>query len=244
MVCLPAKSYGPMSIARQRAAAKAPQSAAIGTPGEGRERRMRRWIVVLSLLVLAAAPGGARAALLGDAAVAYSAERTVTINGRTYTGTVFHIPGRDRDEQDIQGIAEVIILDAAAKQGFLFLPMLKTYVTFAFPPLMAELGDPALRRSPVGQEVVNGVRTTKYRIDHVAADGSRARGFLWVSPRGVLMRLDGTVTGAQGGRPMQLRMELANLAIGPQDPALFQLPPGLVELPSAMLQALLSGKPG
>jgi hypothetical protein len=205
---------------------------------------MRRWIIVLSLLVLAAAPARARVALLGDAAVAYSAERTVTINGRTYTGTVFHIPGRDRDEQEIQGIAEVIILDAAEKQGFLFLPMLKTYVTFAFPPLMAELGDPTLRRSPVGQEMVNGVRTTRYRIDHVAADGSRARGFLWVSARGVLMRLDGTVTRPHGGRPMQLRMELANLAIGPQDPALFQLPPGLVELPSGMLQALLSGKPG
>ncbi len=204
---------------------------------------MRRWIIVLSFLMLAAAPGRARAGLLGDAAVAYSAERTVVLDGRTYTGTVFHIPGRDRDEQDIQGIAEVIILDAAAKQGFLFLPMLKTYVTFAFPPLLAELGDPALRRSPVGQEVVNGVRTTKYRIDHVAADGSRARGFAWVSARGVLMRLDGTITRAHGGRPMQLRMELANLAIGPQDPALFQLPPGLVQLPSGMLQALLSGKP-
>ena len=204
---------------------------------------MRRWIIVLGLLMLATAPGRARAALLGDAALAYSAERTVIINGRTYTGTVFHIPGRDRDEQEIEGIAEVIILDAAAKQGFLFLPRLKTYVTFAFPPLLAELDDPALRRSPMGQEVVNGVRTTKYRIDHVAADGSRARGFIWVSARGVLMRLDGTVTRAHGGRPMQLRMELAKLAIGPQDPALFQLPAGLIELPSGMLQALLSGKP-
>jgi hypothetical protein len=244
MICLSAKSYGPTSIARQRAAAKAPQSAAIGTPNEGRERRMHRWIIVLSFLMLAAAPGRARAGLLGDAAVAYSAERTVVINGRTYSGTVFHIPGRDRDEQDIQGIAEVIILDAAAKQGFLFLPMLKTYVTFAFPPLLAELGDPALRRSPMGQDMVNGVRTTKYRIDHVAADGSRAHGFAWVSARGVLMRLDGTITRAHGGRPIQLRMELANLAIGPQDPALFQLPPGFVQLPSGMLQALLSGKPG
>jgi hypothetical protein len=122
--------------------------------------------------------------------------------------------------------------------------MLKTYVDFPFPPLLAELDEPTLRRWPVGHETVDGVRTTKYRLDHTAADGSRARGFAWLSERGVLMRLDGTLSRAHGGRPMQIRMELAHVAIGPQDPALFRLPPGLVQLPSRMLQTLLGGKSG
>lgn len=205
---------------------------------------MRRWMMVASLLLVVALPEVAHATLLGDATVAYSAQRTVIVNGRTYAGMVFHIPGRDRDEQEIQGIAEVILLDATAKQGFLFLPMLKTYVAFPFPPLLAELDDPALRRWPVGHETVDGVRTTKYRIEHTAADGTRARGFAWLSGRGVLMRLDGTLSRAGGGGPMQIHMELAHLAIGPQDPALFRLPPGLVKLPSNVLEALLGGKSG
>lgn len=205
---------------------------------------MRRWMVLLSLLLAAASPAAARAALLGDAAIAYSAERTVTVNGRSYSGMVFHMPGRDRHEQEIQGIAEVIILDAAAKRGFLMLPMLRTYVPFAFPELMAELDDPGLRRSPVGHETVNGVRTTKYRIDHTAADGSRARGYAWVSAQGVLMRIDGTVARPGGNKPTAIRMELANLAVGPQDPALFQLPQGLIKLPAGALQSLLGGKSG
>jgi hypothetical protein len=204
---------------------------------------MRRWMVLLSLLLIAAAPS-ARPRMLGDAAIGYSAERSVTVNGQTYRGMVFHMPGYDRHEQQIHGIAEVIILDAAAKRGYLILPMLKTYVAFAFPQLMADLDDPALRRSPVGHETVNGIRTTKYRIDETAGNGTRARGFVWLSDKGVLMRIAGTVTRPGRGKPMTIRMELANLAVGPQDPALFRLPPGLVKLPSSAVQSLLGGKAG
>jgi len=205
---------------------------------------MRRFVLWLCPMLVLALAGTSRAALLGDAAVSYAAERTVTVNGNSYSGPVFHIPGHDRHEQEIQGIAEVIILDAAAKQGFLIVPLLKSYVAFGFPKLMAELDDPGLRRAPVGQETVNGVRTTKYRIDHRAADGSHARGFAWVSAQGVLMRIDGTVTRGSG-RPMAIRMELTHLALGPQDPALFEVPAGLVKLPSGALEGLLGrGSPG
>jgi hypothetical protein len=205
---------------------------------------MRRLLLSLCLMLAATAPGAARAALFGDASIAYSAERTVTVNGKSYSGMVFHIPGHERHEQTIQGVAEVVVLDAAAKQGFLIVPMLKTYVTFAFPKVMAELDDPALRRDPVGRETVNGLRTTKYRIDHLATDGSRAQGYAWLSAQGVLMRIDGTVTRGGSGRVTAIRMELSNLALGPQDPALFQVPPGLAQLPAAALEGLLGSNPG
>lgn len=205
---------------------------------------MRRSMVLLSLVLVAAMPGAAHATLFGDADIAYSAERTVTVNGRSYSGMVFHIPGHDRHEQTIQGIAEVVILDAAMKQGFLVVPMLRSYVAFAFPKLMAELDDPGLRRAAVGREMVNGVFTTKFRVDRVSADGSRAQGYAWLSAQGVLMRIDGTITYNGGSKPMAIRMELANLAVGPQDPALFQVPPGLAKLPAAALEGLLGGKSG
>ena len=96
--------------------------------------------------------------------------------------------------------------------------MLKSYVAFGFPSVMAELDAPDLRRSPVGQETVNGVRTTKYRIDHVSAGGSRTQGYAWLSAQGVLMRIDGTITRGNGGRPLAIRMQLANLAVGPAEP--------------------------
>jgi len=206
---------------------------------------MRCRLLLLTVAVLAggAAPV-AQATLLGDAAVAYSAECTVTVDGKSYPGIVFHTPGHQRHEQAVQGIPEIVLLDSAAKQGVLIVPGLKSYVGFAFPKIMAELDDPGLRRAPVGQEVVSGVRTTKYRVDRTTADGARAEGFVWVSAQGVLMRLEGTVTGPGGGRPRAILMTLTNLAIGPQDPRLFELPAGLVKLPPAALGGLLGGRSG
>jgi hypothetical protein len=184
------------------------------------------------------------AAMLGDAAVSYSAERTVVVNGRSYTGMVFHIPGHDRHEQEILGIPEVILLDAGAKQGTLVLPGLNSYLVFAFPHLMAEMDDPSWRQAPEGQEIVNGVRTTKYRIDHSAADGSRAHGMIWISAQGVPMRLEGTVSRPGASARTSIRMELADLKLGRQDPHLFELPPGLIKLPSGALESFLSGRSG
>ena len=74
-------------------------------------------MLLLSLVLVFGAPVAARAALLGDASISYSAERTVTVNGRSYTGMVFHVPGHERHEQEIQEIPEIVILDAATKQA-------------------------------------------------------------------------------------------------------------------------------
>jgi hypothetical protein len=207
---------------------------------------MRRSKILLTfVLALAGLPlAGARATLLGDAAVSYSADSTVTVNGRSYAGTVFHVPGRDRHEQEIQGIAEVVILDGTAMRGWLVLPRLGSYVEFTFPQLMAELNAQTLLRAPLGHETVNGVRTTKYRIDHTAADGLRAQGFAWVSADGVLMRLDGSVNRPGASQATAIRLELDNLRLGRQERALFELPPGLTRLPGGALAPLLGGRSG
>jgi hypothetical protein len=205
---------------------------------------MCRRILLLALTLLASGAPAVQATLLGDASVAYSAECTVTVDGKNYVGTVFHTPGHQRHEQAVQGVQEILLLDGAAKQGVLIVPGLKSYIAFAFPKVMAELDDPSLRHTPVGQEVVGGVRTTKYRVDRTTADGARAQGFVWVSAQGVLMRLDGTVTRPGGTRPTAIVLALTNLIVGPQDPGLFERPPGLLKLPAAALGGLLGGRPG
>jgi hypothetical protein len=207
-------------------------------------RFCRRALLATLAATLLVAPGGAtQAAMLGDATLSYSAFRTVTVDGHSYRGRVFHVPGHERHEQEMAGFAEVVLLDARAKEGVLLLPDIKAYVDFAFPPIMAEFDDPDLRNAALGQEMVNGVRTTKYRIDHTAADGSQASGFAWVSGQGVLMRIDGTFLQRGATHGTSITMELAELKPGPQDRRLFELPPGLLQLPSAALQAFLTGRP-
>jgi len=209
---------------------------------------MRTPKALLVLLVLFLFASGAatqsRAAMLGDAKVAFRAERTVTVDGRRYVGTLIHAPGHQRHEQDLLGMHEVFLLDIAAARGFLVLPGLKTYVEFPFPALMAELDAPDLVRSPLGDETISGMHTTKYRIDHRAKDGSRAEGFAWVSRAGVLMKLDIQVARARGGRPLAIAMELSHVEIGPQDAHSFDLPAGFSRLPADALGPLMGGKPG
>jgi hypothetical protein len=208
---------------------------------EGRVVKFQHFAAALALLAcVVAAP--ADAVVLGDSTQPFHAQRTVTIDGRTYTGSVFVEPGHQRHEQDLFGMHEVFLLDIAEARGFLVLPSVKTYVAFPLPPLLAELDSPDLVSAPEGEATVAGVKTTKYRIDHTAADGSRARGHLWISRADALMKLDVTVTRPHGGKPVQIAMELSHVEPGAVDPGMFALPQGMTELPPEALEPLLGAR--
>lgn len=188
------------------------------------------------LAVIAAAPAGATGLL--DAPLSYSATRTVTVNGRPYSGPIFHVPGRERHEQVLLGMQEVFILDDSQGAGVLVLPGLKTMVEFQFPPLLSALVDPALRKEALSEETIDGVAATKYRVTKTAPDGMRGEGFLWISRRGILMKLAGSVT-APGGHRTNIDMVLSGLKEGPQKPELFAPPQGMNKLPADALAPLL-----
>ena len=192
--------------------------------------------VVVSALALPA-----QAAALLDAPVSFSATRTVTINGKPYTGSMFHEPGRERDEQKLGAMDMAFILNGEASQGFLVVPSIKTYVTFPFPPLLSALIDAQMEKNkPVGEDTIDHIPTTKYRVEKTTSDGTHGEGFVWVSKRGVLMRLDGTVT-TPGGHKTKIAMKLADVKEGPQRPELFAAPANMNELPFQALAPLLSG---
>lgn len=182
----------------------------------------------------------ARAAALLDAPVSFSATRTVTIDGKVYTGAEFHEPGRERDEQKLGAMDMAFILDGQSSEGFLVVPSIKTFVSFPFPPLLSALIDSEMEKTPVGDELVDRVPTTKYRVEKTTDDGSHGEGFVWVSKRGVLMRLDGVVT-RPSGRKTRIAMHLADVKEGPQRPELFAPPADMNELPFQALAPLLGG---
>jgi len=183
----------------------------------------------------------ARAADLLDAPVSYSATRTVTVNGKVYSGPMFHVPGHERHEQTLLGMAEVFLLDDQQGAAVLVMPALKTMVEFPFPPLMTSLLDSSLAKSAVGEEKIDDIPATKYRVDKTAPDGTRGEGFLWVSRRGVLLKLAGIVT-APGGHQTAIQMALSDVKEAPQAPALFTPPAGLAKLPAEALAPLLGWK--
>jgi len=106
--------------------------------------------------------------------------------------------------------------------------------------MLSALIDSEMEKTPVGDEVIDHIPTTKYRVEKTTPDGTHGEGFVWISKRGVLMRLDGLVT-APGGHKTKVVLQLADVKEGPQKPELFAPPTGMNELPFEALAPLLNG---
>ena len=190
--------------------------------------------VLLSLLL---APGLAAGATLGEAKIGFSADRVLVIDGRSYRGKIWTMPGKERHEQAIQGFQPVFLLRADNPIGEIVVPQLHTVVQFAMPPELRLLGAPDLKKNPLGEETVNGIATTKYKIDETVPQG-HAEGMLWLSRDGIPMRLTGSFT-AQNGKVSTIRWELNHVKIGPQPAAVFEPPEGFSKLPPEAVAPLL-----
>jgi hypothetical protein len=195
------------------------------------------WSLILCLMLT---PGAVGAATLGDAQIGFAADRTLVIDGRTYIGKIWTMPGRERHEQAIQAFRPVFLLRADSPLGEVVLPQLKTIVQFELPPELRILGTPALKKHPAGQETVNGIATTKYAIDETVPEG-HATGTLWLSRDGIPMKLAGSFAGHKG-KVSAVRWELSHVKIGPQPASLFEAPHGFSKLPPEAVAPLLGLK--
>jgi hypothetical protein len=199
---------------------------------------MSRYARLVALLI-AATLGGlpAAAATLGNARVGFTAERVLVLNGRSYIGRMWNMPGKQRFDQTINAFKPVFILRADRAAAEVLLPQLHTEVQFPFPPELAVLRSPHLLRRPEGRDIVNGIATTRYAIDESVPQG-HAVGTLWLSRDGIPMKLDGKFI-ANHGKPATIHWELRHVRIGPQPAALFEVPPGYSKLPPEAVAPLL-----
>jgi hypothetical protein len=195
------------------------------------------WSALICLMLV---PLAVRAATLGDAQIGFTADRTLVIDGRSYLGKIWTMPGKERHEQAIQAFRPVFLLRADSPLGEVVLSQLKTIVQFVMPPELRILGNPQLKKHPVGRESVNGIATTKYAIDESVPEG-HATGTLWLSRDGIPMKLTGSFT-AQKGKVSTVRWELSHVKIGPQPESLFEAPKGFSKLPPEAVAPLLGLK--
>jgi len=179
----------------------------------------------------------ALAETLGDARVGFTAERVLVVDGRSYVGRMWHMPGEQRHEQDFPAVRPVFILRADSRLGDVVLPQLHTVVEFVLPKEFSLLGNPNFLRKPVGQETVNGITTTKYTVEE-DVPGGRITGSLWLSRDGIPMKCDGRFE-PKGGKRSTIYWELRHVKIGHQDKALFDVPQGYAKLPPVAAAPLL-----
>ena len=76
--------------------------------------RTLRYVLLLGLILV---PGLATAATLGDAQIGFTADRTLVIDGRSYQGKIWTMPGKERHEQAIEAFRPIFLLRAGSALG-------------------------------------------------------------------------------------------------------------------------------
>lgn len=198
---------------------------------------MRACFIALFAATLGLLGARASAATLSDAKIGFSADRILVVNGKTYLGHMWNMPGMERHEQDINGIPAVFVLRTDTPIGDVVLPQLHTVVQFVMPPELRVLADPRLTRHPVGHETINGVTTTKYAVDETVPEG-HGIGAIWISAQGIPMKLAGSFTRVNS-KVVNLLWELNHVKVGPQPGSLFEAPAKFSKLPAEAVAPLL-----
>jgi len=88
----------------------------------------------------------------------------------------------------------------------------------------SDLNSMDVEQTVVGNETVNGVQTTKYKMIATKKDGSKFGGFFWTTKDGIPMKMD--LLSKEGDKKMRIVSELTNLKVEKQNPALFEIPAG------------------
>jgi hypothetical protein len=182
--------------------------------------RTRRWIFLVPALVALAAPAGAETDWMRPK-LDYTARTVMQADTGTITGRVWASGDKERRELVVNGRRHAVILRKDRGVSWILMPEQRMYLEQSLEASGADrFRGGELERQVLGEETVNGVRATKYRVHGVGADGESFDGFLWMTEDEIPVR----VVAGQGGE--QVRMELDQLDTGRIDPSRFEIPTG------------------
>lgn len=183
--------------------------------------------VVIAVLFLSSISWAAK---LKEPTAEYSADAWFETEQATVRGRVFHAPGKERREQETGGMRQTVIMRLDKNLIWVIMPQEKTYMEYPIQQSnqMADMGADAsdfdYEYTIVGEETVNGVRTTKSRMTAKRKDGTKFEGFMWTTKEGILVKMD--AAARERGKAVRVKSELRNLRIAKQDPKLFEVPAG------------------
>ncbi|MCC7048842.1 MAG: hypothetical protein IT562_19160 [Alphaproteobacteria bacterium] len=189
--------------------------------------------------VAAQTPPPASAVWGGGAAADYTAEFKIQNFGAKLRGRVYGAPGKERRETADPWGGSTMIFRYDLGVAWTILPNSRFYTEFPLRP-------PGTRPVPPGtlapglarieDDDINDIPATKYAFP---ASPAGPGGYVWLSREGIALRIDAQ---PRPGFP-EIRFELDNLRHGPQNAALFELPPGYQRVNPAAPPPMASGAP-
>ncbi|MBI5611641.1 MAG: DUF4412 domain-containing protein [Gammaproteobacteria bacterium] len=162
--------------------------------------------------------------------VEYSADSTMETAEGSMKGRVYSTPTRERREM-IQGGEKIITIQRHDKKViWMLMPEQKMYMEMNPDQKRTQddLSGYKIEQTTVGPETVNGVSTTKYKVIMTDSKGAKMGGFMWTTRDGIGVKTD--VIAVDKSSKMRVKMDLTNLKVGRQEPALFEIPAGYTKM--------------
>ena len=164
---------------------------------------------------------------VGRIQTAFAAEGIFETEEYTGKTRVYYEPGKIRDEMDMGGGQQMVMIRRMDINKFWTLMGQGMYMEVD--PEKAQQGSEQapqyelVSRERIGSETVNGISTTKYKSVYKSADG-KFGGFTWFTDDNIAVKA--FMIHESKGEKQRLKFEFTNLERGSQDDSLFELPPG------------------
>lgn len=164
---------------------------------------------------------------VGEITTSFSADAKLETEEMTVDTRIYYKPGRVRDEMTVGGQKMVTIHRFDLEKVWMIMGPGMYMETEA-----GKGGDRApefelISREIIGEETVNGMKTTKYKSVYESKDG-KFGGFTWYTKDNIAVK--GFLVHQSKGEKQRVKFELMNLERGEQSDALFEVPKGAQKL--------------
>ncbi len=196
--------------------------------------RIKKVLFILVVVMLLSVTTWAIEETMQEPMVEYSADEYMETEEVTMQAKVYHAPGKERKDQDMAGMKQIMITRRDKGIAWTLMPEQKMYMEAKIGEAkgrnedISDYRDYKVEQSVVGEEVVNGVKTTKSKVIVTDAKGNKFGGFMWDTKEGIMVKMD-TIGKAEGIK-RRMKTELKNLKIEKQDPKLFEIPSGYTKM--------------
>jgi hypothetical protein len=184
------------------------------------------------------------AAQLSRPQVEYSADETMQTEEMTMEQHVYVTPAKERKEMLTgSGDGAVQIFRYDTKVMLQVMPSQQMYMEHQMGKAGAkDMSQWDFEETVVGEEVLNGMKVTKYKTIATSTDGKKYGGFSWRTKEGISIKSD--LLYKEGNEKKRMFTELKNVKIGRQDPKLFEVPEGFTKFDMAGMMGGMMGQKG
>lgn len=201
---------------------------------------------ICTLIVLASVFGATPvwAGQLSRPQVEYSADAIMQTEDSTMEQHVYVTPAKERREMLTgSGDGAVQIFRHDSKVMWQLMPSEKMYMEHQMGKAAAkDMSQWDFQETVMGEEVLNGMKVTKYKTIATSTDGKKYGGFSWRTKEGISIKTD--LLYKEGNEKQRMMTELKNVKISKQDPKLFEVPEGFTKFDMAGMMGGAMGREG